>query len=117
MADPKSQISTLDTAPKVSAPVAAPDAQEIKGANFDEGMSGKMEIITIHSGQEENGTDAVNIGINGYLYQIPRDKPFKVPTEVAQILRDAVTIGYKPGPQGSVIERATPRYAFQSVPA
>ena len=106
-----SQISTLEDDVVVE---QAPEAVSIKGENFDDELGGKFEMVTIHSGNDEAGSDAVPVGLNGYTYQIPRDKPFKVPTEVVQILRDAVTTSYKPDGRGGNVERNTPRYAFSS---
>lgn len=110
MAKINSQVSTLEDEP-VSAAVAE-DATKPLVLGSD--LSGKMEILTIHSSNEDGGGDAVFVGLNGYPYQIPRDTPCKVPTEVAQILRDAVTTTYKPGPNGIVTPRSNPRFAFSS---
>lgn len=112
----QSQISTLEDESQVAAAQAPVDAAVIMGQNHDDSMSGKMEIVTISTSQEDGGSDAVFISINGYAYQIPRDKPCQVPTEVAQILRDAVVTTYKPGANGAVVERSMPRYAFFSQP-
>ena len=110
-----SQISTLeDEVVATEVTQAAPSAQEITSG--DAAMSGRKETITIHSSSEDGGTDAVFVGIKGYAYQIPRDKPFIVPYEVAQVLRDAVTTSYKPGANGAVSERQMPRYAFSTSP-
>ena len=113
-----SQISMIDdgqTAAVSAAPVVV--AGVLTGANFDSETSGKMEIITIHSSSEDGGSDAVFLALNGYAYQIPRDTPSKVPTEVAQVLRDAVVTNYKPGAGGVVTEKLMPRFAFSAVPA
>lgn len=112
-----SQVSTLDDEVVTPAAAVADAAVKIVGENDDGNLSGKFELVTIHSSNDDGGTDAVFVGHNGYAYQIPRNAPFKVPTEVVQILRDAVTISYKPGAGGAVTERSTPRYAFSSVPA
>lgn len=119
MANPKtnSQVSTLDDEVAVATAPATVVAGMLNGANHDSALSGKMEIITIYSSRDDGGTDAVPVGINGYAYQIPRDKPFKIPTEVAQILRDAVGVTYVPGPGGTNTERQQPRFAFTSAPA
>lgn len=112
-----SVISTLDDEPTPSVASVEAEILDIKGANHDAQLSGKMEIITIHSTPDEMGAEAVPVGLNGYAYQIPRDKPFRVPTEVAQILRDAITTQLKPGPNGTTTERSAPRHAFSSQPA
>jgi hypothetical protein len=107
----ESQISVIDDSPTTES-MAAPATPTVA---HDAAMSGRMEAVTIHSGQEDGGSDAVFIGHNGYAYQIPRDKPFTVPTEVAQILRDSVVTSYKAGAGGTFTERKTPRYAFSAV--
>lgn len=112
-----SQISTLDDEPEVAPEVQAVAAKTLAGTNHDSAMSGKKEIVTIHSSPEDGGSNAVFIGLNGYAYQIPRDEPFAIPTEVAQILRDAKVTTHRAGPNGSLIEKTTPRYAFSAVPA
>ena len=118
MSDPKSksasQITTLDSAPEVASAAPEAGAVTLSGANHDSNLSGKQEIVTIHSSPEDGGSDAVFLSHNGYAYQIPRDKPFKVPTEVVQILRDAMVTSYKPGQGGAVTERMMPRFAFSS---
>lgn len=113
----QSQISTLDDEQAVAADAPVIEAEVIKGDNIDENLSGKMEVVTIHSSSDENGGDAVLLIHNGYARQVPRDKPVKLPTEVAQILRDARVTQYKPGPGGSQTEEFRPRYAFSAVPA
>jgi hypothetical protein len=113
-----SQVSTLDDIdPAVGA--AAPTVVEsaIKGANFDAELSGKAELITVHSTEGDGGNDAVFLSVNGYAYQIPRDKPFQVPSEVAQVLRDAKVASYKTDDRGNVTETYRQRYAFSSQPA
>jgi hypothetical protein len=107
----QSQVTTLDDAPKVTIPV---EVTMPGNANGNPDFSGKMEVITIHSSDGEAGGDAVFLGHNGYAYQIPRDKPFPVPAEVAQILRDAKVSTYVTGEGGVVTERHRPRYAFSS---
>ena len=112
-----SQVSTIDDPVEAKKPRKAAVAEVAKGKSNVEGLSGKMEIITIHSERGEGGGDAVPVGLNGYLYQIPRDEPFEVPTEVAHILRNAVTTTIRPGANGVNTERSMPRHAFSAVPA
>ena len=115
-----SQITELDSAPTDAEKASTfADIPTIEGSNFDETLSGKMEIVTIMSTAEEGGKDAVFVGHNGYPRQIPRDTPCKIPTEVAQGLRDAKVTTYRPGPNGSYIAEDRPRFAatYQPVPA
>lgn len=107
-----SQISTLEDDVTEGAAVA-PVEMSAGGPE----TSGAKESITIHSSPEDGGNDAVFVSHNGYAYQIPRDKPFVVPTEVAQILRDAVVTSYKPGSGGVVTEQKRQRFAFSSTAA
>lgn len=113
-----SQISSIDDEPVVvkKRQKAEPTA-ELKGANKDDSMSGKYEILTVFSSNEDGGTNAVPVGINGYLYQIPRDKPFKVPTEVVEVLRQAVVTTYIRNPAGDIVPSDRPRHNFMAVPA
>jgi hypothetical protein len=114
----QSQISSIDDEPlvQVSPEVMAANAGIVPAENMDDGLSGKMEMVTVHSSSEENGGDAILLIHNGYARQIPRDTPVKIPTEVAQVLRDAKVTQYKPGPGGAVTEEQRPRYAFSAVP-
>lgn len=114
----QSQVATLDDGQDLStvaAPVVA--AGSIKGENFDAELSGKKELITVHSTEGDGGNDAVFVSLNGYAYQIPRDKPFEVPTEVAQVLRDAKVANYKTDDRGNVSLQNRQRYAFSAQPA
>ena len=114
MANPKSQISTLEDEASGASVVEAKELPSPKGNN---GLSGVLEVVTIHSSPEDGGSNAVFVQHNGYAYQIPRDQPFKIPTEVAQILRDAKVTSYKAGAGGAFTEKETPRFAFSAVPA
>jgi hypothetical protein len=114
---PQSQITGLDDASQESAAApAASDIVEVKGDNHDDAMSGKFEMVTLHSTEGDGGSDAVFVSHNGYAYQIPRDKPSKVPAEVVQVLRDAKVTIYKNGSNGQVTEETRQRFAFSSQP-
>lgn len=111
----QSQVTTLEgqedgAQPAVAAAVT--EAVTLRGTNDDAELSGKKATLTVHSDQGDGGTDAVFVSLNGYAYQIPRDKPYQVPMEVVQVLRDARVTHYRPGPAGAVIEDTRPRYAF-----
>lgn len=112
----QSQVSTIDDEPEVKAPEVTAANAGVTAENMDENLSGKMEAVIIHSSAEENGGDAVLLIHNGFARQVPRDKEVVIPTEVAQILRDAKTAQYKPGPGGTSIEEMRPRYAFSARP-
>lgn len=109
----KSQISTLDnSAPEAAAVADKPLAQRARAID---GGTGKFELLTIYAGTEVDGQDAVNIGLNGYLYQIPRNKPYLVPEEVVDVLRNSVTTTFS-NVAGTQVASDRPRYAFSAVP-
>lgn len=112
----QSQISSIDDAPTHIDAAADLDVPVLAGANANTSLSGKMEMVTIHSSEGDAGADAVFVSHDGYAYQIPRDKPYKIPTEVAQILRDARVTTFVPGESGSFVERHRQRYAFTATP-
>ena len=109
----KSTVSTIGDKPQ-DAEVDAVAAPVVKGANFDSQMSGNYEIVTIQSTNDDGGGDAVFVSLNGYAYQIPRDKPYRLPSEVVQVLRDAVTTVYAPGSNGVAVAKDRPRYSFST---
>lgn len=111
------QISSIDD----EAPVAQTAAAKSAGAKrvpkvdgHDIALSGKKKTITIHTSDSEGGHDAVPIGLNGYMYQVPRGMPVEVPVELVHILENARTSTYHPAGQGSteLIERVSNRFAF-----
>lgn len=109
----KSQISTLqDGAPE--APAAA-EKSNVQRARQVDGGTGKFELLTVYAGTESDGQDAVNVGLNGYLYQIPRNKPYLVPEEVVDVLRNSVTTSFA-NVAGVQVASDRPRYAFSAVP-
>ena len=79
----------------------------------DTELSGKREVVTIHIGQDDAGSDAVFLGHNGYAYHVPRNQPVNLPTEVVQILRDATQTLYKYVGK-ALVENTVPRYSFSS---
>lgn len=110
-----STVTDLDSQAPTAQQVAAEpqiDVEEVKGKNFDGELNGTKINLTIMAGQEDGGNDAVNISLNGYMYQIPRNVPCKVPAEVGQIIQNAEVIQYIPGPRGIPTARPAPRFAF-----
>lgn len=111
------QISSIDDAPK-AAPAAAKTAATTKRVpkvdGFDIALSGKKKTITIHTSDADGGQDAVPIGLNGYMYQVPRGMPVEVPAELVGILENAKTSTYHPAGPGKteLIERVNNRFAF-----
>lgn len=109
-------ITTLDddSSPDVQAQAPA-TAAELKGANSDDALSGTKVLLTIHPTETDGGSDAVNVGLNGYMYQIPRGKPFVVPVELVRILDNAVTTTYHQTPAG-LIEKHSKRFPYSVEP-
>lgn len=109
-----SQVSTLDSAapggikkPAQPAAVAKP-----KSTGHDVALSGRKATITIHPSEGIGGDEAVPIGLNGFMYQVPRGTPQEVPVELLEILEHAVTVHLSTGKDMQVNERAVPRFAF-----
>lgn len=116
----QSTVTDLDTQTSADAAaevaekaVSGASAKELKGTNADDQLSGKKVTLTIHSDRGDGGTDAVQVGLNGFMYLIPRNKPCLVPAEVAGVIRDAVTTQLSIGEGGKQIEQTLPRYAYQ----
>jgi hypothetical protein len=115
-----STITDLDSqAPTTQQVAASPDlaSEEVKGSNFDAELAGGKVNLMIMAGQEDGGNDAVNIGLNGYTYQVPRNVTCLVPVEVAEIIQNAVVTRYLPNARGIPEERAAPRFAYTLMPA
>lgn len=95
-------------------------AVEVLGKNNDPALSGRKAVIKVHpvagnNGGDEGDNDAVPVGLNGYLYQIPRGIACRVPVEVVAILETALMKIY-PTKGGIVIgEREVPRHAYSVI--
>ncbi len=118
----ESQVSDIDDTP-VSTPAAeaktktsASGKRSVKVDGFDIALSGKKKTVTIHESDAEGGRDAVAIGLNGYMYQVPRGIPVEVPEELVSILENAKTSTYHPAGPGTteLIERVFNRFAFST---
>lgn len=59
----------------------------------------KETTVRIVIPSTETEKDAVTVGVNGYVYQIARDKPADVPASVAAVLDNAVTVRYTQRPR------------------
>lgn len=114
------QVSDIDDV-KPNAPAAAPangaaskngGKRVVKVDGHDIQLSGNKKTITIHTSDAEGGQDAVNIGLNGYMYQVPRGIPVDVPAEVVHILENAKSSTFHPNKDGQLIERVHNRFAF-----
>lgn len=108
MANPKSQITTLDDDTTVAAPV---EAKQIVKPRAIEGTSGDMSMLTIYSSNDELGNDPVECGLNGYAFVIKRDIPVLVPVELVEVFKNAIQTTFSNG-----IPSNRPRYAFSATP-
>lgn len=110
-----SKIVTIDDAnPEAPVTPAAVEKEvvQVSGSNFDPQLSGKKVKIEISEGEGDGGRDAVFVQVNGFGYQIPRNKIVSVPAEVYQIVKDAkYTISSKEGDK--VVDREVKRFSFQ----
>lgn len=111
MAKSNSSVTTIDDKAD-QAYVAAAVAATIVGKNHDDALSGERRLITIHPTNEEGGSDAVPVGLNGYMYQIPRGVPCNVPVEVIEIIKNAKTTIMQTAIGGGFTERDAQRFAF-----
>lgn len=109
-----SQVSTLETSKAgQSAPAArAAKPAAVKSNGHDVALSGLKAEITIHPSEGIGGEDAVVVGLNGFLYQIPRGEPQQIPTECLMILENAVALHLSTDKAGEVKERRVPRFAY-----
>lgn len=102
----KSEITTLENT------VAEVTAQPVATVSGLPGASGERAILTIYSGQGEEGSQDVDCGINGYPFQIKRDMPVNVPIELVEVFKNAVTTTYDA--QG--VPKHRPRFAYSATP-
>ena len=113
----ESKVTTIDdVAPAATAKktVVRPSGAPVGGSE----LKGEMVTLTIHSSNDFDGREAVPVGHNERVYQIPRGKPCVVPKAVAQIVADAVTERYDPTPDGKgAVASTQPRFAYSITPA
>lgn len=113
MSKTSSQVTTLDSKPTAKASTdAAPAAIEVKGSSHDAALSGERITITVHPGNDQLGSEAVFVSVNGYAYQIPRGVPCSVPVEVAEVLDNAQVTHYQAALAGGVTERVANRFQY-----
>lgn len=122
MSSTDSKVTTLDDE-QAPAPVAAPVVKAKKAApapvvaEADANPAAEaMYMVTVHATDGDAGNNAVDLCVNGYLYQLPRGVPCKVPESVLEGLRNAVTTKIKQ--VGSdIVEQNIPRFPYSAVPA
>lgn len=107
--DPQNPDVKTDTTEQATASESVKSS--VGGGGDQTELSGNTATITILPTGEDGGNEAVSVSLNGYMYQIPRNVPCKVPTEVLEILKNAQTTVYQQGPAG-VVERTVQRFPF-----
>ena len=110
-----SKVTTLDDSAALADEVVTKTktgSKAVKGANHDEALQGKTRVVTIHPTNDEGGSDAVFLSLNGYAYQVPRGIPVDVPIEVIEILKNAKQSITSFGKGGELIVRETQRFPF-----
>lgn len=120
MSKQQAQISSIDEpSAALGSSSAAPKALALqaRSGGGDAALSGREVIVTIPASDNAiDGTDAVPVGINGYVWQIPRGKPCRVPEEVAMVLNDAVITKYQSHQGGGETGVDFPRHSFNAQP-
>jgi len=82
---------------------------EIKPATGTKRTRTKKYRLIIHSQEGVDNTPYVPVGVNGYVWQIPRDTEVKVPKEVIDVLEQAVFPVSIPSSDGSKVENKVVR--------
>ncbi len=115
MSSKESQVTTLDDE-ATPAPAVVATKSKAKAVAAPESSDEGMFMVTVHATDGDAGSNAVDMCINGYLYQLPRGVPCKVPAAVLEGLKNAVTSKYKV--MGTdVVESTVPRFPYSAVPA
>lgn len=111
-----SKVTTLDT-PSASAAAEVKSVKRTvatKSAGHDAQLSGKTLELNVYASDQEHGSNAVEIGLNGVMYLVPRGEYFTVPEELVEVLRNAIVTVTSPAKNGGgVVTRDVPRYNFQ----
>lgn len=115
MSSKESQVTTLDDE-ATPAPAVVATKSKAKAVAAPESSDEGMFMVTVHATDGDAGSNAVDMCINGYLYQLPRGVPCKVPEAVLEGLRNAVTTKHKVVGD-SVITQNIPRFPYSAVPA
>jgi hypothetical protein len=105
-------VTTLDDAPSASAPAAAASPKADLLIKHSAELTGKRKILTIHAESGPGGSHAVFVGLNGVGYQVPRGKPWNVPAELVENLKNATQTVYERDENDKMIQRESPRFGF-----
>jgi hypothetical protein len=111
-----SKVTSLESAvPAVAAKAKAEKSVAAKASGHDTALSGDSVELHIYASEKEHGSNAVEVGLNGVMYLVPRGQFFTVPVELVEVLRNAVTTVTTANPAGGgVVEREVPRFNFQT---
>lgn len=122
MSNSNSQVSTIgnkganaNSNAKVEKDVAPANTK----AKFGPEFSGDRAVVTISASKEDGGNEAVFVSVHGVAFQIPRSKPYVVPVEVVNVLKDAVETTYSRemvNGKEEVVRRDSQRYTFAALP-
>ena len=112
-----SQVSSIDSAPATPTQTKATSTRiSGKQSGHDAALSGKRQKIEIFASEQEHGDNAVEVGLNGVMYLIPRGEVVDPPVEVVEVLNNAVmTVTTPVANGGGVNERRVPRYNFRQI--
>ena len=113
MSSKESQVTTLDD--EIEAAPVVVKASKAKAVAKEE-AGADMFMVTVHATDGDAGSAAVDLCVNGYLYQLPRGVPCKVPASVVEGLRNAVTTKHKVL-GNEVIQSQIPRFPYTAIPA
>lgn len=112
-----SKVTSLDTtsASAVAESKSAKRTVATKSAGHDAQLSGKTIELNIYASDQEHGSNAVEIGLNGVMYLVPRGEYFTVPEELVEVLRNSITTVTSPSKTGGGVgTRDVPRFNFQT---
>lgn len=112
MANPKSNITSLDDAVPAAVAPAAVTADAAVLIKHNEELCGDRKFLTIHASGEEGGSSAVFAGLNGVGYHIPRGIAHNVPSELVENFKNANQTFYERNEQGVMIPRTSPRFGM-----
>jgi hypothetical protein len=116
-----SNVTTLDdqppviTAPAVTTKQVKKTKEQLINTDLTD-ANPQLYMITVHATGDDGGENAVEVCVNGYLYQLPRGVPCKVPHAVLEGLQNAIITTYKVN-GNEIIERSVPRFPFSATPA
>lgn len=114
-----------DTGDPGDAAPASAEGEDLKASDAGADINATRKILArqdkrvIMIPSSEKDKDAVPVGINGYVYNIPRDKWVEVPDSVCEVLENASITAYtqkkrEEGEGNELIATDVRRFPFQS---